>query len=287
MNRTILALITGLCAVLGAAAASPGVRWHNEAADTTRIAAILDRACSQRWANPSARTAAIAAEFVGTPYVAHTLEGEQEVLTVNLDQLDCTTLVDVTLALSYTAGENRRGWQDFLYNLRRLRYRGGETDGYASRLHYNCDWAVDNIHRGNIADVTPQLPKCTYMVRSIDFMTANADKYPAMADSATRARIKSVESGFRNHRFPYIKTIDLSNAAVKAALRPGDVLGFVSNLKNLDITHMGILVEKDGELYVLHASSTDGLVEVSARPLADFVKRNRQWIGIRVYRLRE
>lgn len=264
------------------------VEWHDEAADTTRVTRILSDGMARRWESPGQRTAWVARQMVGTPYVAHTLEGGQEVLRVNLDELDCTTLVDVAMALSYTLGERRAGWQDFLYNLQRLRYRGGEVDGYPSRLHYNCDWAVDNTHRGNFDDVTRSLPKCFYLVRTIDFMTANRDKYPALADSANFTRMKRVEGGFRNHRFPYIKTADAGSKAVQAQLREGDVLGFVSNLRNLDITHMGILVrEADGLLHVLHASSTEGKVVVSAQPLADFLKRNRQWIGIRVFRLRD
>lgn len=276
-----------VCSVAAHGQGTP-VEWHDEAADTTRVTRILSEGMAHRWDSPGERTAAVARQFIGTPYVAHTLEGESETLRVNLDELDCTTLVDVTMALSYTLGERRAGWQDFLYNLQRLRYRGGELDGYPSRLHYNCDWAVDNTHRGNFDDVTRNLPKCAYVVRTIDFMTANRDKYPALADSANYARMKRVEGGFRNHRFPYVKTADAGSKAVLAQLREGDVLGFVSGLRNLDITHMGILVrEADGQLHVLHASSTEGKVVVSAQPLGDFLKRNRQWIGIRVFRLRD
>ena len=136
-------------------------------------------------------------------------------------------------------------------------------------------------------DVVPQSAKCAYQVRSIDFMSSHADKYPALADSAQLAAIKRVEEGFRNHRFPYIKTVDLSAREVEGLLREGDVLAFVSNLKNLDVTHMGIVVRENGKLHVLHASQTDGKVEISSRPLADFVKRNRAWIGVRVFRLKE
>jgi len=263
------------------------VRWHDEQRDTVRLTELLTEAAALPGASPSDRVGFLARKFVGTPYVAHTLEGAEEVLTVNLDELDCTTLVDVVLALAYTAGEQRTGWQDFVYNLQRMRYRGGEVDGYASRLHYNCDWAVDNIHRGFITDVARNVPKCSYMVRTVDFMSGHRDKYPALADSATYERICSVENGFRNHRFAYIKTLNLNSREVKDALREGDILAFVSNLKDLDVTHLGIVVKEDGQLKVLHASSSEGRVMISERPLADFVKRNRNWIGVRVYRLKD
>ncbi len=264
------------------------VEWHDEREDTVRISTMLSEAAQRRFANPSERTGFLARQFVGKPYVAHTLEGDREVVRVNLDEFDCTTLADVSLALSYTLGERRTGWQDFLYNLQRMRYRGGEVDGYPSRLHYNCDWAVDNIHRGNIEDLTRDLPKCVYMVRTIDFMTSHRDKYAALSDSVNFARMKQVEGGFHNHRFPYIKTIDAGVKEVLARLREGDVVAFVSNLKDLDVTHMGILVrEADGKLHVLHASSSEGKVVVSRQPFPDFLKRNRQWAGFRVYRLKD
>jgi hypothetical protein len=276
--------------VIGAAFSAHAVgevRWHNEETDTTKITEILTTAASHKFANPSARTAYVARQFVDVPYVAHTLEGEEEKLTVNLDELDCTTFVDVALAFSYTIGEHRDGWQDFLYNLERLRYRGGKLDGYASRLHYNCDWAVDNIYRGNIEDATTNLPRTTYMIRTVEYMSAHRSSYPALKDSTEYARILAMENSYRNHRFPYIKTTDLAQKDVDAALREGDVVAFVSNLKDLDVTHMGIIVKENGRTHVLHASSTDGKVEISKLPLAEFVKKNRSWIGIRVYRLKE
>ena len=63
----------------------------------------------------------------------------------------------------------------------------------------------------------------------------------------------------------------------------------MSNLKNLDVTHMGIVVKDTptSEPYLLHASYSDGKVEVTTRPLAEFMKKNRQWLGVRVFRLSE
>lgn len=278
-----------LCIATSAAAfaAPQNVRWHNEASDTTLITEILNETAAQQFTDPGKRTGFIARKFLDRPYVAHTLEGDTELLTVNLDELDCTTLVDVVMALSYSVGENRLSWQDFLYNLQRMRYRNGEIDGYGSRLHYNCDWAINNIHRGNFIDATPRMPRVNYMVRSIDFMSSHRSSYSALADSVAFAKIISVESNYRNHRFPYIKNHDLGYKDVINSLREGDILAFVSNLKDLDVTHMGIVVIENGVVKVLHASSTDGKVEISSAPIDDFVKRNRNWIGIRVYRLKE
>lgn len=286
MKRILLYLLF-FAAGAAAATAQTDVRFHNEASDTTRLTHMLDEAAAMTFGNPEARVAYFGMAFVGTPYVAATLEGDEEILTVNLDELDCTTFVETAMALAYTVGETRRSWRDFVYNLRRMRYRNGEVNGYPSRLHYICDWAVDNIHRGNLKDATREFPRCNEMARTIDFMSTNRDKYPALADSANYARIRNIESGYRLHRFPYIKTTDLDRKETKDFFRHGDVVALVSALKNLDVSHMGIVVKENGETYLLHASSKDGKVEVSGRPLTDFMKRNRQWIGVRVFRLAE
>jgi hypothetical protein len=277
-----------LCSALSMmGAANTEVHFHNETADTTRINELLIDVLSQDFKNPEARTGYIARKFIGTPYVAHTLEGSPETLTVNLDELDCTTFVETALALSYTAGEQRSSWRDYVYNLERIRYRNGEVNGYASRLHYISDWVVDNVHRGNFEEVTKNFPRISYIVRTIDYMSSNRDKYPALADSMEYERIRSAEDGYRNHRFPYVKSIDIADKATRAAFRDGDVVALVTTMKNLDVTHMGVIVMQNDVPYLLHASSTDGKVEISTLPLYEYLKKQRSICGLRIFRLKE
>lgn len=262
------------------------VRFHDEANDTTRINNLLiDIKQKGDSRLPGKYLVLCGEEFLGKPYVAHTLEGEPERLTINVDEFDCVTFVENMLAMALTLDEGRSSWRDFVYNLQRVRYRNGEVDGYPSRMHYVCDWAVDNIYRGTIIDATGAFDRVNTLSRTIDFMSANASKYPALADSANLARIMNTESGYRLYKFPYIKTIDLGRKEVKSNFRNGDILAFVSNLKNLDVAHMGIVTMKNGEPYVMHASSSLGKVVVSSLPLDEFMKKNRQFIGVRVFRI--
>ncbi len=287
--KQLIALATIVLASAVAGRAQTPVRFGNESADTTVITDMLGKASGRTFVSPEARVAFFAHMFEGVPYAAHTLEGPTEVLTVRVDSLDCTTFVETAMALAMTVGEGRSSWRDFVYNLRRIRYRGGEVDGYPSRLHYISDWAVDNKYRGNFSDVSSAFPRCTYAERSIDFMSANRDRYPALADDSVYQRIRNTENAYRNHRYYYIKTNDLAAKDTKASFHNGDVVGLVTNLKNLDVTHMGIIVKESpsAEPYLLHASSSDGKVEISTRPLAEFMKKNRQWLGVRVFRLAE
>ncbi len=285
--RTILASIILMAALCARAQAVGEVRFGNEAADTVRITELIDDCVARNIASPEERVAFFARQFVGTPYAAHTLERTPEMLTVRLDSLDCTTFVETVLALAQTAGERRHSWRDFVFNLRRIRYRGGNVDGYGSRLHYNADWAVDNVHRGNLIDAARNFPRVNYKVMNIDFMSRNRDRYPALADSAAYARIREVESGYRNHRFPYIKTSDLGAKATREAFRSGDAVALVAKaVPGLDCTHMGVVVRgDDGALHLLHASMSGGKVVLDPRPLDETMRKNRQWIGMRVFRL--
>ncbi len=267
--------------------ASGNVRFHSEGTDTIHINEILIDAKSRNFNSPSERTGYIARKFLGKPYVESTLEHTPELVTVNIDEFDCSTFFETVLALSYTVGEGRTSWRDFVYNLERLRYRGGELDGYPSRLHYICDWIVDNTYRGNVQDATRLFPRVNYVTRTIDYMSENRDKYPALADSANFSRLKDTEIGYRSHRFPYIKTIDVARKETKAELKDGDAVALVTSLKNLDVTHMGFVVINNGEPYLLHASSKGGQVEISSQPLSNYLKRDRNLIGIRVIRLNE
>lgn len=264
------------------------INFHNEATDTTRITQLLIEA--EKISDPNERIITLARKFEGVPYVASTLESSdgEEHLTVNLDELDCTTFVDIVAALAYTAGQHRTSWRDFTASLERLRYRGGEMQGYPSRLHYFSDWVVDNTARGNLREVTNRMPVYKDMVKSINFMTKNRDKYAALADSATFEQLKSYEVGYRNHRYPVVETNRLSSRETRDALKEGDIVAIVTKLPGLDVTHLGFIVKDDkGIPYLLNASSAQGKVVVDKLPLIERLRRDRSQQGIRIVRLTE
>ena len=264
----------------------PGVAFNNLSTDTVRINELLSEGEAASLQSPGARVAFFGKKFLGTPYVAHTLEGDEELLRINLDGLDCMTFVETAAALAQTLGEGRTSWRDFVQNLEGLRYRNGEMNGYASRKHYVCDWIVDNVYRGNVTDAVKLFPREAYMVKTIDFMSRHADLYAQLSDSATLGAIKAIENGYVNHRFPYLKGSWLGAKEVKRCFRDGDLVAFMCSTPGLDVSHWGmIIMDEKGEPHVLHASMSGGKVVLSDVSLYDFVKRNN-FPGIRVVRLR-
>lgn len=281
--RSVFAAAIALAGIFSANAQE--VLFKDEARDTIYLNNLLEKASAVK--NPNERVLTIAGEFLGKPYTAGTLEGQkEETLIVNLDEVDCTTLIDNVMSICIAAGENRLSWHDFVYTLEKLRYRGGRVDGYGSRLHYVSDWVVDNVHRGNFDEVTNKCDLAVYEVKSLNYMTTHRDSYTALADSSTFATMKAVEEGYRNHRFPVIKTRSAARAAT-TFLKPGDIVAFTTSTKGLDVSHFGIIVDNGGKIGLLHASSKAGKVVIDKLPLADYMTKNRSITGLRVFRLKE
>lgn len=283
-NKSIIFLSFALIFLNGFyAAAQQDIKFHNEQTDTARITEILIAESAQL--NPGSLTR-LAGKFIGTPYEGGTLEGDkEETLRVNIDAFDCTTFVETVAALAYTAAEHRQSWRDFVYNLRHFRYRHGETEGYASRLHYVSDWILDNSARGLVREVTADSPRVRYGVKSIDYMTTHRDSYPALADEENFKAMKNVEAGYSNHRYPYIKGTGLKGKHIAEIARDGDIIIFTTSIRGLDATHMGIIrLDSDNEPRLIHASSKAGKVILDELSVAEYIAKHRPE-GIRIVRL--
>ena len=263
------------------------IRWHNESTDTTKITSILISASELNAKDPNQVVAFISKQFIGTPYAAGTLEGVPEMLTVNVDELDCTTYIDVVSAMAVTIGERRNSWQDFVHNLEKMRYRQGKVDGYASRIHYISDWIVTNAHKGFIRDVTDRLSNPSYQIKTLDYMSRHRDNYPALSDSLEYERIKSMEVGYRSHRYPYIKSNALLGKNAAKMLKEGDIVALTTKTEGLDVSHLGIIVFEDGIPHLMHASMKEGKVVIDRLPLSEYLRKNRTVNGVRVIRILE
>lgn len=258
------------------------VRFNNEKADTTRLTQALIELSNLNRTGGISLVAEAGSRFLETPYVAGTLEGNNEQLTVNTEGLDCTTFVETALALAITVESNRTSWRDYINSLEQIRYRGGHAKGYPSRLHYISDWIIDNSHRGLMVEVTDRIGRADSQIKTLDYMSQNRKSYPALADSANFAGIKNTEMGYRSHKYHYIKPSNLPYAD----LREGDIVAMTTNIKGLDVTHLGIIKMVDGTPHLMHASSKAGKVVVDELSIFDYIKRNRT-PGVRVFRLAE
>ena len=145
--------------------------------------------------NDSCRTLHFAKQMLGVPYVAGTLDGnEEEQLVVRTDALDCTTFVETVLALCIADKRDKRDFEGFKKALMQVRYRDGNLNGYASRLHYFSDWIRNNEQMGFVMECTSETTCAQPKELWLDFMTTHVESYqPMMKKPSLLAGIASVE----------------------------------------------------------------------------------------------
>jgi Protein of unknown function (DUF1460) len=228
---------------------------------------------------------------VGTPYVPYTLDAYlknggsplHEPLTLSLVHFDCVTLVESCLALSRSASSQEKPtWTGFGREIERLRYRGGKRRGYGSRLHYFSEWMSDGAQRGLVKDLGPELGGAED-TRPLRFMTEHREKYPALADESVFRKIQAIEHGLDPHPRRVIPTKRIPEVVDR--IRSGDVLGFATEIPGLDVTHAAFAHrDGSGELRVLHAPLSGGVVEITRTTLPEYVAAIRRCTGILVAR---
>ncbi|WP_338869777.1 N-acetylmuramoyl-L-alanine amidase-like domain-containing protein [Spirosoma sp. SC4-14] len=241
---------------------------------------------------PAETVVNIGKQLIGRPYVAHTLdENQTEQLVVNVREFDCTTYVETVLALALSWHElpdknNSTALdQTFRKFLTKLRYRDGRIDGYASRLHYFSDWLRDNERKGLILDVTRDMPGSIVVAKPVSYMTTATYKYPRLTDPAIYKQVALAESELSQQPFHFIPKKNIRQA--ESQLREGDIVMLTAARPGLDMKHVGFAVRQpNGRIHLLHASSEQGEVVITAYPLSDYVFSHKRLSGIRVARLR-
>jgi hypothetical protein len=226
---------------------------------------------------------AIGKTFKGIPYVAKTLEiGETESLVINLQGLDCTTFVENVLAFSISLKEGKSDFDSFTNALKTIRYKDGKLDGYGSRLHYFTEWIRNNEKKGLLKDITNEVGGIA-IKKEINFMGTHRDLYPFLKEDANFEKILTTEKELAEQTFCYLPKEQIE--AYEHLIETGDIIALATSIDGLDITHTGIASrEKDGRIYLLHASTGSMEVEVSKLPLADYLKNIKNNIGILVAR---
>lgn len=285
MKKIITLLLAFACFSISSHAVSPmSMRFHCEN-DTLKINKLLEDGLKSNIEKANDLVVFYANKLLGTPYIAHTLEGDTEMLTINIDELDCTTFVETLYALTKTTLSRRSTWRDYANNLESIRYRNGVMGDYSSRLHYISDWIVNNSARGNLKDIAPNFNSCKYLIKTIDFMSKHRKSYPSLKDSVVFEKIRNIEVGYRSHRFPYIKKESLKSQSTKNVFKSGDIIGMVTKIEGLDISHLGIVVKENNELYFINASMGGKKVQLEKDNFYEYLAKIRSCIGVRVFRI--
>jgi hypothetical protein len=205
----------------------------------------------------------ISAAFLETPYLADTLigsAGTAEVFVLRLDGVDCFTLLDTVEALRRTSD-----FDGFKEALRRIRYREERVD-FLSRNHFFSEWG--EAGSDHLRDVTALVggEGVRRVEKQLNRKTDGALYLPGYP--------------VKKRAIAYIPPEAVSESVI-ARLRSGDYVGIYSSLPGLDVSHCGIVVKREGKVFLRHASSKAHLKKVTDEELASYLGGKK---GLVVYR---
>lgn len=223
--------------------------------------------------------------FMGTPYVAGTLDQNPagESVVVSITGLDCVTFVENCLIFSRLIKEGKTNFDDYMKELEKIRYRDGVNNGYSSRLHYFTDWIYDNEQKGIVKDITKEAGGIEYP-KTINFMTTHRGSYNQMSnDEDNYSKIRDVENSINSREHFYIPKDQIADHYEN--MQTGDIVGITSALEGLDIAHTGFVYKDGGKTYLMHASLKNKQVEISSVELMDYLMSNPKQTGIVIARV--
>lgn len=278
-QRIILVLFVTFALANALLAADPVVSSMDKAILKTK----LDKFSKERSVPMGDLVLKIGLDFLNTPYVANTLDkSKEEKLVVNLHQLDCTTFAENCLALARTVKSGHPDIDQFCSELEGIRYRGGKMDGYASRLHYFSEWIMDNELRHHVQSMAAQMGG-KVLPLSLSIMSNNPKLYPQLInDPATTAQIKAIEEKLSAQQVYYIPATQFES--IESQVKDGDIVTLTTTIPGIDVSHVGILLKKEGRVYLLHASSSAQKVVVSSEPFAQFLTKSKKTTGVMIAR---
>ena len=229
----------------------------------------------------------IGKSFLGTDYETHTLEKDgDEQLVINFTGLDCFTFLENALVISRCIKQGKTSFDDYIEELTFIRYRNGLIDQYPSRLHYFIDWIYDNQEKGIVEDATKQLDG-EKLELNLSFMSGHPDYYKQLKLNPEFIKtIKKQEKEINQRDHYFIPKAKISE--MEYQIENGDLLAFTSAIEGLDVNHVGIAVRmEDRRIHVLHAPNVGYKVQISDKPLAEYVMGIKNDSGIIVVRALE
>lgn len=231
----------------------------------------------------SCRTLHFAKKMLGTPYVAGTLDvNNEETLVVHLDKVDCTTLVETVLALAIADRQGKQNFEAFKEALMLVRYRDGHLAGYSSRLHYFSDWIKNNEAKGLVRECTSDTKISLSSKLSLNFMSTHSDSYlPMKKDTSLISQVALFEKAWQGVEVRFIPKEILNQSSNELKIKNGDILAITTNIKGLDVVHVGFAYWKQGKLHLLHASSVAEKVIMDNQSLYDYSKNKKAHTGVR------
>jgi Protein of unknown function (DUF1460) len=254
--------------------------------------AILAKAEREGWRKLpiGERTALIAREMAGVPYVNYSLEVDDKIESpvVNLQGMDCWTFYENALAISRLLTHKPGPYkpEDMLQMVEIERYRNGICTGnYLSRMHHIEEVFHDNQRRGYATNITSRLPGALRLRREIKEMTVQWKNYRYLKHNPSliepMGSIEAQVSKLPVYHIPKDKVRVAENY-----LQNGDICAITTNSLGGYTSHVGLIIRLKGRAYFTHATSDrdKGRMTIVDRPITDYLSGNSKHAGIIVCR---
>jgi len=223
--------------------------------------------------------------FLDTPYVSYTLDhsADHEFCLVNLQELDCVTFVESTLAISRVIKSGKGGARALPKEIELIRYRNGECDGFCSRLHYLSDWLYDNERKGLLSLYAKDVPGAVAIKEQVSLMSSRPELYLQLRKHPEWVpEIKKDEEAIDKRTY-YMIPKDKVKAA-EPLMQTGDIVGITTSASILDCAHTGLCYrDEKGLLHFLHASSKHQKVYLD-QELCDYLDSVHAFTGVMLAR---
>ena len=193
------------------------------------------------------------------------------------DSLDRMEFINLALAIGMTAELQNPSLKEFEENYEKVSRRKGKDEGFASQFFYGADWIGDNIYRGILKEMTEYIESGNYKTKTLDRMSHNRDKYPALADSDVYDKVKIIEMGFRSHRIPHLKKQSAANKQILENMQSGDIIMMLVPDNDYDLYDIGVVEMINGQPHLIHLSHQNGKVTVDPYPLQRLFKLEGQY----------
>ena len=278
--QQMIKYIGGICVALSMATSlsAEAVSMHCDN-DTTEISTLVASLAADP-STPVGKRIVLAAEsFIGKGADDFALTDSVGGLRLNVDTFTPMSFVNSAIAAGKSSMVDGGGWRAFNKELTNYSCRRGEDTGLHSIFYHTSDWIGDNIYRGNLIEQTDRYTGDRSLTASLDYMSVNRDKYPALANDSVYDRVRMTEMGFRSHKIPYLPKQAIGSKDLLADMRDGDIIVMVSSKDRSDWYRFGIVkMESDGP-YMIYYDVKDQQVVVTPEPLKRFFAREAKYFN--------
>ena len=199
----------------------------------------------------NAAIARLAESFLGSPYLAGSLDGAgPEQLRLDLTRFDCMLFIEQLLALSLSDS-----FDQFVEHTRNLRYRDGRVS-YCTRQHYFHDW-VRSAQSQNLLETTSGWPGEITRSLPLNFMSEQRQLYRPMQSEELFDCIRRREEN-RQVVQRYVPLHAIESALPR--IQSGDLFSIATRIEGLDVSHTGVLVREGSSVDAIHAAPGRGVM---------------------------